>query len=812
MNGTPSLRQVWSRPRTTTHRRTFSVFLLASALFLGALVATPRLYAQDSTNYAPVDEAFALSTGDIFEILGTNDDANAQFAWVLEHEGTFLQASRSTVFRVRLSEPGRYRLSATANATDGAPLGERFILLDVQAREDAQSSSTNTQAEPLNKMFLETDPLLANGTISLPDNRQILKLAPAGLTGRIYRLDLDTSVDSNNDANTTDDDDAAGTFFRLGRVPLFVWLSSERPVRELRLSAIEGDAEAESQTIKVARSGAEQLSPPPQESAVSVSTMPDGSLSFSLPHLQNTSLPFLFRWSFGDGGESMLNTPTHRYLRSGTYTVHVSVRNLQTGEVVYETDRSLSVSALPADTSSVSSVAVSSSAASSSSAGGTQPFLPPGTIALVIKIILVILGSITLGAAGVWVIGKILRRDGGGLQRHLEDMESRLVGKKETNVVDIPPPMEIKRTQGKLSPAEKTKTEEAAPALPPSEPVIQTDNAPAWLRKGLKQAASPSPAGETPLPTPPTESSPTPASEPSTQPPATPTQEPAVDLDTAPPWLQRGMQSAASTEQPSTLTPLEPTPPPAVTPPVPDLQPPAPPSSPEETKPTDFTAFETEQPPVLPPSFLSPNEQEAIRQPTPEEASPFAISSPPPVTEPQVIPPQPEPLIPAPTPEPLSPPPQPASTTAPDQPSSTLPPPRATPPAELSPQEKERAERERERKRRKRQRYRENLKKRKNDETLSVASNERSERITAPTPFPTPPVEPNPAPTEQPPPPPMQPTPVQTEQQAQQPSPPPPPPQPQPATEKNESPAPQAGDSDVVFVVEAEGIQKEPPK
>jgi len=139
--------------------------LLSAVLLLSAPAA---LRAQDTE-----EETWRLSTGDIVEILGTHDDPGAQFSWVLERDGIFVQAARTPTFRTRFVETGKYRLSASASAIDGTPLSRHILLLDVRPRASDDGTSVSATGT-----IVTTNPPSLDGTLSLASGQEIVVLTP----------------------------------------------------------------------------------------------------------------------------------------------------------------------------------------------------------------------------------------------------------------------------------------------------------------------------------------------------------------------------------------------------------------------------------------------------------------------------------------------------------------------------------------------------------------------------------------------------------------------------------------------------------
>jgi PKD repeat protein len=710
-----------------------------------------------------IEESVTVSPGAVVEFLGLNDDPATQFAWVLTKDRTFILAGRASMFRFRPVESGIYRLDASAHAPESADIQRHIIYVLV-------SDSGSTVPQPIPGSLVATDPPRIGETVSLPDNRQVLTVIPESVG--IARITLQTE--------NSDVVDSAGTLFETNRTPLHVWLSSVATGRNVRIVATKNDGteqplvlriEQRAQTVETIPSSVspETETPSLVEGGMRFTTLEDGSLQFSLADPESfAGIPVLTHWVFGDGSESLLAKPTHIFPKSGTYTVSVTLTNLQSGETILDIAADVSVEAYTApssaDASAASSVRPASSAAASTASAASSAAAAGGSrlgslLRLLGSIIVTLLVSTILGALLMWII-RFLRKGGGGLQKRLEDAESRLVKTPAKGAtIDVAPPMQIRSESVREenvseTPAASTPTPEPAPLAAQEAPV------PSWLQRGLKgeqEVPARTPAPETP--TQPAEPSPEPA-------PSQVTPEPE-----APQWLTGTSTPATSAE------PTQGQPPVAQQGPLPPWLQPQPPSSPQEPTLKPEPSAEVSQPEPAP-----------APSPEPSPSAPVTASPVPP--EPETTPPSPEPA-----PEPAAVQPEPAPAPAASKPAipvvqstpgsvptpTAVATPAATPPATEDKAALEREERERERRRKKRQRYRENLKKRKTE--ASPASETPAQEATpaaTPTNMQQEPVKPAPAPEPVPPAEPTQPA--------------------QTAT------TPPASDDKVVFVVEAEGV------
>lgn len=625
--------------------RALGTLAVLLALLLGAHIA--MVAAQAPTLAINASQGnLALSVGDILDLLAVRDDPTEQFTWVLEKDGTFMQAAREQSFRARFTDAGTYALSATVVTADGAPLAQRSWTIAVRPRPETASGMTlpSGSGAPL-----ATEPPLTDGTVMLPAGRDILKIIPDDPILSLVTLDLDPAVDDNGDGDPRNDDDAPESFIRSGKLPLFLWLVSPKSERTIVATTMENDGSLRTQEIRIVQSGTQAPAVPAQESAIAVESTGSGALRFTLPGLQNLNVPTLSYWTFGDGTESLGDAPMHRYEHSGTYDVRVRIVDLRTGQAIFEAVRSVAVNAFIPTGSSSSAAAQASSAASSASAGTVvgSAFLSPDVLKLSIRIFLVLLGAIVLGGIAAWLIGVFLRRES-GLQSTLEAMESKLVKPEgaANNVIDVAPPLKIRRAeQPEEPPAQPAPAEEPPPppplpvSQPPIPPVatnIDVDNAPSWLRKGLEKREEAQPVAEPPPPLAPQPPPMTPIAPPPSA------QEPPQPASETPAWLRNAQ-----------------TPPPTETAPKPVSPAPALPSTPEQDERErerkrlkrkryreNLKKRKQEQHAVMPPTKV-PEAPVAPPAPPVESAPPMSAPVAPPPA-PAEVPAAPEPPVPAP--------------------------------------------------------------------------------------------------------------------------------------------------------------------
>lgn len=554
-----------------------------------AITGGSHLLAQTSGNI----EQLVLSRGTFFEIIADHAIPQAQQSWVLTQDQTFLEAGRQAVYRTRFAEVGTFALRLDLKSVTTEERATRTLTIEIAAKNvqaDSQSPDSGNLAQ--------TSPAIDEHGRTIPAASQsVIALIPLPGVSKLS-LDMDILRDSNADGNPENDNDTQETYFSQRSTPLYLWLES--PVREktLTVRGTAADGTVSSQTIRIVdqRTASEEDEEERLAHGIASAEHSGGTVALSYTPTRGTENPLLFHWNFGDGQESLLDAPTHVYTKNGMYTVRVQVRNLTTGADVEEATTSVSVT----------------------TAEGLPSPLPPegeeqptethkpwsARIILGIKILLVGLFSILLGAVAIFILAK-LRGRAPSIQKTLAKAEEKLVGEKENNdtsgtleILDAElaeepvrePPKETRLSSKEEPPPpppvpaqEPPKAELATSAEEQPEPGLDDDDdvtLPAWLKpekntppKALEtppaaaktpapiNTPEPSPSSTTippwlaaekttaPMATAPTEPSPMPQQK---EPPASPAQQPPAEIATSvPPWLQPEPQAPSTAPEPA---------------------------------------------------------------------------------------------------------------------------------------------------------------------------------------------------------------------------------------------------------------------
>jgi len=555
------------------------------------------------SNAAPSEERIRLFTGEVFEIIGVGELPDAHFTWVATKDRTFIEAGRDPVFRYRFIEAGKYTLDAGFYTTDFAVQIRRALSLQISPRAGLGDPSLTPLLQPAE--LLSATPALVNETIFLAEDQQILKIIPNQEQVATFTMDLHTGIDSNGDGNPSNDNDIGDTFASADAAPLFFWFTNMATTeRTMSVTLSLRDGSVVTKRISIFRGKAR--TPVVDATAIQAEVNPDGSIRFSSVLEPRPETPLLFEWDFGDGTQSLLTTPSHRYKQNGTYHIKVTVRNITTGEAALKSTMDLLVQGV--QSGSVLTPASSDPGNASGSSDGIFAFL--GTLSRTfLPLFGIAVVAVLLGMGIVWAIKRIMNRSG-NLQQKLEAVEDRIMEKKKdplarAEVIDAPAPLEIRRetpqdlpSQQQPEPAPEQQIEERPP-----ESAIDIEKAPSWLKQGLA-AQPPAPADEQ---EPPEESSPPP-------PPPEPTPEPPAPAPAAP-AMPEPTPEPEPAPAPAPVTPPAPTPEPAppIINPLPPLAPAptAPVASPIDEVSDDMT---NDEPEPTPASMAGLSPEEIARQ------------------------------------------------------------------------------------------------------------------------------------------------------------------------------------------------------
>ncbi len=467
-------------------------FLLIIALLLAG-IAPMQAAAQKETP----DESIRLTVGDIFQILAVSDTPNAKYSWILEKNNTFVEAGREKDFRTRIIIPGKYTLRVDESNGNGI-VASRLFAVNVVSQDEASSKSANA-ADGALAVF---DPPLGDASVVLDDQSQVVRVAPA-TNGKALILDLDRQADSDDDGNPADDQDTVDTFLAADGTPLYLWIPHLTGKREMLVR--EDPPTAAAQQMQIVTTQYAQSNSIVRGQLDIIADQTDGLTVRFSSKFKGTppKAPLLYRWSFGDGEESLQQNPEHTYSQSGTYTVGLRTLDVRTGEDIAEREEVLTIesgetgtgatassasSSESSESSSVSSVAGTASSASSSagpavpsqgfwSGVGMRAFM----IALGVFIVAAIIGAVIVFAM------RMLRGGSDSLQARLEKIDSSMkTGGGAPVPMDTATPLKMRKDTDTSEKTERVeKVIETTAQKAPEEPKVDMEKAPSWLKKGL---------------------------------------------------------------------------------------------------------------------------------------------------------------------------------------------------------------------------------------------------------------------------------------------------------------------------------------
>jgi len=458
-------------------------------------------------------EQIEMPVGAVLEVMALHTVEQPQFAWSLQRQQTFLQASRARIFRSRLIEPGLYTLEAHVRDNEGTIVARKQFQITVGP---SQGEDTPDAANS-GSILLRTDPARdENGRIVLRAGTDIVRLVPHSARTDTLFMDTDATVDTDGDGNLRNDQSTEGTFFATEHTPLYLWLPTGLQQRTIVLADTQHTEELQLITANIAQQIAEEERIASER--ILAEQRSDGSIAFRIRDgaIDSDGPPLLFEWSFGDGSQSLLTTPVHTYTTAGRYDVQVSVRNLQTG-AIQETLRAevsvLQTAPSPPILPDEPAEPADDTDETSDTTGMTLLRYWPVFIVLLLSI---------LAGFGIMLLIRFIQTRG-GLQGALNKAESTLTsssqtvdtGRSEQTATELPPaPLTLLEEEGTEETTEVVgeRTEEtteekqtpaaAQPPAPTPQPMQpkqeSTDDktaakdahGPDWLQQGLQKAAA----------------------------------------------------------------------------------------------------------------------------------------------------------------------------------------------------------------------------------------------------------------------------------------------------------------------------------
>ena len=541
---------------------------LAAAFLLWSVAYAGIAQAPASTQ----SETWKLYVGEMIEVLPVHEVRDPKYGWVLIKDATqttpeqFIEGGTASFYRYRPTQPGKYTLFGDIASSDGALHIQRTFRFDVLPRETVAPSSAPSENSGSGTQLVRMDPpLQADGSVVLRQNQQMVRIIPADPELKNIALDADTQTDADGDGNPSNDVQNQETFFQKNSTPLFLWIAlSDFSTQEISLTAVDSPngQGAEVQNVKLySFDFAKNNNLLTSAVKIQTKTASGGIVSFQ-PVLDGNfppEVPLIYRWTFGDGEESLETQPSHSYAAPGTYAVSLQVRNLTNGREVAATTAEVTIAPSAAPSSAPSSAAASSAASEPSNEVSGPGFFE--TYRTVIIALAVLFGSVLLGAGLIFLLSRF--KKGNSLDEHLARMEQNILSKEKSKILDSAAPMAIPasviatpvtseaqpaNSDNDAGEAQRKRAEEeiAAAAPSPDALTINEEKAPAWLKKGLVPDAVKTPEPAAPV------AAPAPAPEPAV-PAAQPQSAPAED--SVPDWLKTAPAPVTPAPEAAPLTP-----------------------------------------------------------------------------------------------------------------------------------------------------------------------------------------------------------------------------------------------------------------
>jgi PKD repeat protein len=456
-----------------------------ATLRLGALTAIVACVAGSSLHAAAeqpvVTQSIALPLGAIFEILAQNGEASTQYAWTLSVDRTFLQAERGRSFRTRFSQPGRYLLSTEMLQSGGRGARASFT---ITVRQDVPQLPEPSEA-------FSSDPAPSEGgMIVLPSGTALVRIAPRSDLQDVW-LDADSKNDEDGDGDRGNDRSTNGTLFGSDHVPLWIWMTDEPPSTIIASGTLPDGSLAQTRFLMSQEGVVAQPVEKPVGDAIQMEDRGSGVVRFGIdPATVGTGVIPLAVWDFGDGKQSMVSNPVHRYAASGSYSVRLRITDLRNGTTTQDVSRTVSVivesKQLPAQ-----ELQPSESTATPSNAE-KQSIFP-----LILRITGALIGSVLLGAIVMMLVG-FIRKKHKGLEEKLAAADKKMAIGKEAAKASVVEGTATPLTMPDTEEQEEPQATTPAPTIVPQQEILGP--APAWLNPEKRKTTPP----ESPTPKPPT--------------------------------------------------------------------------------------------------------------------------------------------------------------------------------------------------------------------------------------------------------------------------------------------------------------------
>lgn len=502
--------------------------LAISALALLMLSHPVEINAQTTSG---MEEAIALRPGGILEVYADTITPDPQISWVFSKGRTFVQAERGPLFSARPTDASEYFLTGEVADSHGAPKRKVFR---IQVSQDSPLiSQSGKDGSTLVHIF---PPPGENGVTVLRGEQRIVRLDIVHPDIEQLALDIDSEQDHNNDGDPFNDNILGNSIFQAGRGSLYIWLTPSMQNQKFLFAARLKNGALVTQQVQVISESYEEelqqqieMEEQQRKDRTIIASKLIGEQKYKLSVVAEPGVisgPILYHWDFGDGTQSLMDEPEHKFPETRTYSVHVVARDARTGEEIVKADLSIAVAetadqGLMVDTTGEEDINPETVQETAKKTGSI--------VATVVKALIILAVSVAVGILAVFIFAKM---KGKSLQESFEEAENKLVGPPVDASAE---PMKIEKTEEEESEAKK-KEEEKKEGSTPETPDINRQ-VPNWLAPS-PQVDDKSDKSED-------------ASQKDTSLPPPPPPPPTISKDTVPPVQQTAAQDKVTASAPS---------------------------------------------------------------------------------------------------------------------------------------------------------------------------------------------------------------------------------------------------------------------
>ncbi|MBT3598658.1 hypothetical protein HN512_02365 [Candidatus Peregrinibacteria bacterium] len=352
-------------------------------------------------------EVLKVKPGSVVEILAVLPDSNATASWVLSKDGSFVQAERSSIFSIRPVQEEEFILLAEIQKSDSSSIQHSINLSVSSSATDPIKTESDLKDKPI---VLVEGGNKDQSNIVLNSNQQLIRLDINRDDIDQLLMDADINQDLNLDGNTMNDNVLSDTFFKNGKGTLYLWIPNLESEQTILIGAKLNDESIIAQQIIVTPfGGVTEVIVEEGDVSIESTSISEETIQFAL--VGDDSLmqsdPSIVLWEFGDGSQSIQDSPKHTFAESGTYEVSAEVRSLRTSEVLtsVKSDVVISITETPILPTDPDNDPEDEEPAEPNNNGGGGSIL-----GLLIKAFLILLVSVAIGILGIFFLSKLKKK------------------------------------------------------------------------------------------------------------------------------------------------------------------------------------------------------------------------------------------------------------------------------------------------------------------------------------------------------------------------------------------------------------------